>query len=90
VECYYNSLHKHFAKHSTIRHGAHEYVDGEIHTNTIEGFFGNLKPSIKGTYRRVSHKWLQGYLNEFCWRYSHRHDRRAMFHTLIERAAAPN
>jgi transposase len=87
---YYNSLHKHFAEHRRIRHGAREYVvDGDTHTNTIEGFFGNMKPSIKGTYRRVSHKWLQGYLNEFTWRYSHRHDRRSMFHTLIERAAAP-
>ncbi len=34
----------------------------------MEGFFGHLKPSIKGTYRRVSHHWLQGYLNEFTWR----------------------
>ncbi len=85
----YNQLHKHFAKHSRIRHGALEYVDGEIHTNTIEGFFGNLKTGIRGNYKLVSHKWLQGYLNEFCWRYNHRHDRRAMFHTLIERAAEP-
>jgi transposase len=85
----YNQLHRHFTKHSRIRHGALEYVDGEIHTNTIEGFFGNLKTGIRGNYKLVSHKWLQGYLNEFCWRYSHRHDRRAMFHTLIERAAAP-
>jgi len=85
----YNQLHKHFAKHSRIRHGALEYVDGEIHTNTIEGFFGNLKTGIRGNYKLVSHKWLQGYLNEFCWRYSHRDDRRAMFHTLIERAAEP-
>jgi hypothetical protein len=43
----------------------------------------------QGNYKLVSHKWLQGYLNEFTWRYNHRHDRRAMFHTLIERAAAP-
>lgn len=86
---YYNSLHKHFAKHGRVRHKEGEYVDGDTHTNTIEGFFGNFKPAIKGTYRVVSHKWLQGYLNEFCWRYNHRHDRRAMFLTLIERAATP-
>lgn len=86
---YYNSLHKHFAAHRRVRHSAREYVDGDAHTNTIEGFFGNLKPGIKGNYRSVSHKWLQGYLNEYAWRYSHRHDRRAMFHTLIARAAAP-
>ena len=85
---YYNSLHKHFAEHRRIRHGAREYVvDGDTHTNTIEGFFGNLKTGIRGNYKAISHKWLQGYLNEFCWRYNHRHDRRSMFHTLIERAA---
>jgi transposase len=85
----YNKLHQHFAAHNRISHGALEYVRGDTHTNTIEGFFGNLKTGIRGNYKVVSHKWLQGYLNEFCWRYNHRHDRRAMFHTLIERAAQP-
>ncbi|HEV7942866.1 MAG TPA: IS1595 family transposase [Solirubrobacteraceae bacterium] len=84
---YYNKLGEDFAAHKRIRHGAGEYVIGDVHTNTIEGFFGNLKPSIKGTYRVISHKWLQGYLNEFMWRYNHRHDRRAMFLTLVDRAA---
>jgi transposase len=86
---YYSKLREHFAEHRRISHGAREYVRGDTHTNTIEGFFGNLKTGIRGNYKVVSHKWLQGYLNEFCWRYNHRHDRRAMFHTLIERAAAP-
>ena len=54
-----------FAAHSRVRHAAGEYVNGTTHTNTIEGFFGHLKPSIRGTYRKVSHKWLQGYLNEY-------------------------
>ncbi len=85
----YNKLHQHFAAHSRISHGALEYVRGDTHTNTIEGFFGNLKTGLRGNYKVVSHKWLQGYLNEFTWRYNHRHDRRAMFHTLIERAAQP-
>jgi IS1 family transposase len=85
----YNKLGQHFAAHNRISHGALEYVRGDTHTNTIEGFFGNLKTGIRGNYKLVSHKWLQGYLNEFCWRYNHRHDRRAMFHTLIERAASP-
>jgi transposase len=83
----YNSLHKHFAGHQRVRHAAGEYVVGDAYTNTIEGFFGNLKTGIRGNYKLVSHKWLQGYLNEFTWRYNHRHDRRAMFHTLIARAA---
>jgi transposase len=84
----YNKLGQHFAVHERIVHGAREYVRGDTHTNTIEGFFGNLKTGIRGNYKAISHKWLQGYLNEFCWRYNHRHDRRSMFHTLIERTAS--
>lgn len=83
----YNGLDRHFLDHSTITHSAGIYVEGDTHTNTIEGFFGIVKPSIRGTYKKVSHKWLQGYLNEFTWRYNHRHDRRAMFETLLLRAA---
>jgi transposase len=83
----YNSLGLHFQAHSRVRHTAGEYVLGQTHTNTIEGFFGHLKPSIRGTYRKVSHKWLQGYLNEFTWRYNHRLDSQAMFRTLLLRAA---
>ncbi len=60
----------HFADHSRVRHAAGEYVIGDAYTNTIEGFFGHVKPSIRGTYKKVSHRWLQGYLNEFTWRYN--------------------
>jgi transposase-like protein len=83
----YNGLQRHFIDHSQINHSAGMYVDGDTHTNTVEGFFGNLKTGIRGNYKKVSHRWLQGYLNEFTWRYNHRHDDRAMFETLLLRAA---
>jgi transposase-like protein len=83
----YNKLGEHFAAHSRINHGSGEYVVGDVHTNTIEGFFGNLKTGIRGNYKKVSHKWLQGYLNEFTWRYNHRHSDEPMFHLLVSRAA---
>lgn len=54
----------------------------------MEGFFGDLKTGIRGNYKKVSHKWLQGYLNEFVWRYNQRHNHgRAMFEELLLRAA---
>lgn len=84
----YSGLEAHFAAHSRVRHTTGEYVMGDCHTNTVEGFFGNLKTGIRGNYKKVSHKWLQGYLNEFCWRHNHRHDGRAMFTTLLLRAAS--
>ena len=84
----YNGLKRHFIDHSRINHASGIYVEGSTHTNTIEGFFGHLKPAIKGTYRQVSHRWLQGYLNEFCWRRNERYSETAMFRTLLEKAAA--
>jgi transposase-like protein/IS1 family transposase len=55
----YNRLGEHFASHSRVRHGSGEYVIGDAYTNTIESFFGHVKPSIRGTYKKVSHRWLQ-------------------------------
>src|SRR4051812_29374352 len=83
----YNAVGREYAAHDTIPHREHIYVSGDVHTNTIEGFFGNLKRGISGNYHSVSPKWLQGYLNEFVWRYNHRDDSRAMFLTLVARTA---
>lgn len=61
---------------------------GEIHTNTIEGFFGNLKTGMRGAYKVVSEKWLQSYLDEYAWRYNERfRDGRSMLHSLPNEAA---
>jgi transposase len=73
--------------HRRIRHSENIYVSGDVHTQTIEGFFSNLKRGIAGNYHSVSAKWLQGYLNEYAWRYNHRDDPRAMFELLLLRAA---
>jgi transposase-like protein len=75
--------------HRRIRHEDKIYVSGDVHTQTIEGFFGNMKNGIRGTYHSVSSKWLPSYLNEYCFRYSERSNTsRAMFFTLLDRAAA--
>jgi transposase len=84
----YNTLRRYGYRHERIQHATHVYVSGNVHTNTIEGFFGNVKRGISGNYHSVSRKWLQGYLNEFVWRYNHRDDRVAMFRTLLDRSAA--
>jgi transposase len=73
--------------HHTINHSAKVYVSGDVHTQTIEGFFGNFKMGVRGAHHSISKKWLQGYLNEYAWRYNHRADPRAMFLTLLGRAA---
>jgi transposase-like protein len=73
--------------HHRIAHKAKIYVDGDVHTQTIEGFFGLFKNGVRGVYHSVSKKWLQGYVNEYVWRYNHRDDREAMFRLLLNRAA---
>jgi hypothetical protein len=86
----YSGLNRHFIAHSRINHSAGEYVVGDTHTNTVEGFFGNLKTGIRGNYKKVSRRWLQGYLNEFVWRYNHRRDLRSQFESLLLRAIRPS
>jgi transposase len=70
-------------KHHRINHSARVYVSGDIHTQTIEGFFGLVKNGLRGAYHSVSAKWLQGYLNEYAWRYNRRDNGRAMFLDLL-------
>jgi transposase len=83
----YNGIDRRY-RHHRINHTARVYVDGDVHTQTIEGFFSLVKNGIRGVYHSVSAKWLQGYLNEYAWRYNHRDDRAAMFERLLDRAAA--
>lgn len=67
----YKNLDKEFA-HYTVNHGAGEYVNGDIHTNTAEGFFSILKRGINGVYHHVSPQHLDRYPAEFGFRYDHR------------------
>ena len=73
--------------HDRINHSAKVYVSGDVHTNTIEGFWSLVKRSIGGVYHAVSAKHLQGYLNEYAWRYNQRHSRRSKFEALLLRSA---
>lgn len=59
--------------HSMVRHNVGQYVDGNVYTNTIEGFWGILKRGIIGVYHQVTRKHLQKYLDEFVFRYNTRH-----------------
>lgn len=74
-----------FMTHESINHSKEEYARGGVSTNTIEGFWGQVKRSISGTYHFVSPKYLQLYVSEFAFRYSHRDV--ALYPVLLERAA---
>ena len=84
----YATLEREGYEHETIEHGAGVYVSGDVHTNTIEGFWSLVKRGISGTHHSVSAKHLQGYLNEYAWRYNNREEgAAAQFLLLILRAA---
>lgn len=82
----YNRVAKNGYLHEYVQHGIQEYVRGNAHTNTIEGFWSQVKRSISGTHHAVSKKYLQSYLNEFVYRYNHRDSEIPMFHLLLARA----
>ena len=67
----YNKL-KRVYDHSVVKHNVHQYVDGRVHTNTIEGFWSLLKRGIFGIYHFTSKKHLQMYVDEFVFRYNTR------------------
>ena len=73
--------------HHRINHTARVYVRGNIHTQTIEGFFGLFKNAIRGVHHGVSPKWLQGYCNEYAWRWNRRHEPQRIFRDLLAAAA---
>jgi len=58
--------------HQQVKHSAKEYVNGRVHTNTIEGFWSLLKRGIVGIYHFTSEKHLQRYVDEFVFRYNSR------------------
>ncbi len=85
----YAKLDKDGYKHDSINHTIH-YVDRynkQIHTQTIEGFWSQLKRGIIGTYRHVSPKYLQKYCDEFGFRYSYRNKQDQIFGILLNRIA---
>lgn len=70
-------------EHLTIRHRDKIYAMGDIHTNTVEGFWSLVKGGLKGVYRNVSDKYLQTYFDEYSFRYSNRHSDKPMFLSFL-------
>lgn len=77
--------------HSTVTHSKNQWRHGDTHTNTIEGFWSQLKRSIDGTYHVVSPKYLPSYLSEFQFRYNHaRSSGEHLFSFLLSRVGLPH
>ena len=70
------NLMKYLLTHLKINHSK-EYANGSIHTNTIESFWALLKRGVIGQFHKVSAKYLQKYIDEFCWRFNERENENA-------------
>jgi transposase len=71
--------------HRRINHSQKVYVSGDVHTNTIEGFWSLVKRGIGGVYHSVSAKYLQSYLDEYSFRYNRRDSGNLIFSSLVNR-----
>lgn len=81
----YQTISRGYGGHERINHSEKVYVDGDVHTNTIEGFFGIFKNSIRGTHHSISVAYLQNYLDEHTFRYNRRNDGQPMFWAILGR-----
>ena len=68
----YHAIGRRFASHEAVDHSKEEWVRGDAHTQTVEGFFSIFKRGMTGIYQHCSERHLHRYLAEFDFRYSNR------------------
>jgi len=83
----YKKLKNYGYEHRRVNHSQKIYVAGDVHTNTIEGFWSLVKRGIGGVYHSVSAKYLQGYLDEYAFRYNRRRSGNLIFPALLQRVS---
>ncbi len=76
-------------RHKTINHSSGHYVDGDVHTNTVESAFSLLKRGIIGSWHKISAKHLPAYLDEMTFRFNRRKRSDLFIDTLRHMVTAP-
>src|SRR5205823_2303814 len=74
-------------QHKRIHHSSQVYVVGDVHTNTVEGFWSLIKRGIGGVYHAVSEKYLQTYLDEYSFRYNRRDQGNLIFLAILQQVS---
>jgi transposase-like protein len=77
-------------RHKAINHSWGIYVQGDVHTNTVESAFSLLKRGVIGTWHKISAKHLQAYCNEMCFRFNNRKNPYLFRDTIIKLIGSPN
>lgn len=83
----YNDLKEAGYTHKRINHSEKVYVMGDVHTQTIDGFWSLIKRGIGGVYHQVSKKYLQSYLDEYSFRYNRRDQGNLIFTSILKRVS---
>lgn len=78
---------RHYKTNHSKRHYGYKIGDLSVHSNTIEGFWAWFKGGCRGTHRYVSRKYLQSYLDQWCFQYNHRHSAVHPFWILVKRSS---
>ncbi len=78
----YDRMPQNVKKHEIVNHSAKEWVRGDVHTGTIDGYWGLLKRGIIGSFHQVSIKHLHRYLSEFQFRWNNR-EAQSMFSLVV-------
>jgi transposase-like protein len=68
----YIKMGRSFEAHNVVIHSLNEYVRGDAHTNTVEGYFSIFKRGFKGIYQHCEEKHLHRYPAEYDFRYNNR------------------
>jgi transposase-like protein len=68
----YDRMPANIQKHEIVNHSAKEWVRGDVHTGTIDGYWGLLKRGVTGSFHQISVKHLHRYLSEFQFKWNHR------------------
>lgn len=86
----YKGIANEAVKHETVNHSADEWVEGDVHTNSVENVWSLLKRSVVGSYHHVSKKHLDSYLDELEWRFNNRENPYLFRDTLLKLIKSEN
>ena len=85
----YRGLRRLGFNHEAVNHQVEEWVRGNCHTNTIEGFWSHLKRGISSTHVSVAPWHLNKYVGEFAFRYNNRKTPAEMFDRMLKQISNP-
>ena len=81
----YDGLESNGYQHRRINHSAGVYVMGDVHTQTIDGFWSLVQRGVAGVYHNVGKQYLQTYLDEYSFRYNRRNKGNLIFNDFLQR-----